>query len=177
MIQRTYFGGIEMERVKVWTDNKNIYWVCGIIVAALFALIGDVELIPGLIFGFVIGLMIGWFVLSLGAAIALFKLDFKTIKKPSELTMELLTDYIKDNFHHEEIDVEYGNKEIAFTGPQSRHILTLDDSTTISISNRATLKARLKNAGKVNSRVLYRETMTILPLIHKVVEEASAVLR
>jgi len=166
-----------MERAKVWTDNKNVYWICGLIVAVLFTFIDDVELVPGLIFGFVIGLMVGWFVLSLGAAINLFKLDFRTIKKPKDLTMETLADHMKESFHHEEVDIEYEGKKIVFVGPKSKHVLSFDDDTTISISNRATLKARLKNAGKVNSRDLYRETMTILPLIHKAIEEASTAIK
>jgi hypothetical protein len=102
------------------------------------------------------------------------KLDFVRYPLPAGVTERQVSEYLRNNFRHPDIEVDKSCSGIKFIYKNSSvHTVRIDEKeNSFSISSTATGSAKLKNGGKINSVKLYRNIMKLTPIIRQAIEES-----
>lgn len=151
---------------------KKLYFIFGAIGGATLLII-SFNIIAVLV-GVAFGMVIAWFIMTLISSVQITKLNFKSYPLSLSITNEQLWEYLKNNFSHNEIEIDKGFLGLKFIFRKSS-IYTIhinEEKKKYSITSTATAKAKFKNGGKANSQKLYKDAVYAIPIIREVVEEA-----
>ncbi|MCI1693398.1 hypothetical protein [Aneurinibacillus aneurinilyticus] len=129
----------------------------------------------GAIFGAFIGFGLAWFVIQGIALIRLLRLNFTNHMLPVYANQDEIFKYLSEHFSHPDLQIDNGLLSMKFIFKnKTEHIIFLnEEKKTFSMSSRMTKKARFKRGGKENSAIVYRNAMQVLPVIQRLLENAT----